>query len=454
MSQKWNSGRKGKKKKCSRGQDCPYKHEYQHGLEFFHDCDDQDDETACKFVAFSGKGNVASTKSSVIPGTSKASSRPSTRRMKRKHDQKSQPINLSSASSQVSAASTLTRTKHSIQNGTYTKNEPLEDSSDVNKKPKITKTNSVSSSKPRKNQNQNEKLSIVDLVDCESPRVRKSCNNVQVLDIDDTSETFSLRNKVQIIDVDGGVKVEQKVKRNTPQSVVDLCFDASGDDESIIEITEKPKKRQGNTRKSKTKKSDETKSGSSNPLDGIVSQIITSQSNIHDHMQQLENRQLSMAIAESNREIKQDQDSEYYESLRKDQEKEREQKRIEEQQTFLVQQAKTVEQKKRSFEQKTLEENQNKILPEPTNDSALTATIAFRLPRSCDKPRLVRRFTRSSSVNQLFFYLRSCTDLLKIKRWKLFQVVGGEEISCDSGKTLEELGLCPRALIFVKDEDC
>ena len=53
--------RKRKRKLCERGADCPYKHEYQHGLEFSHDDDDNDGGSgggggSSSFTPFGGSG--------------------------------------------------------------------------------------------------------------------------------------------------------------------------------------------------------------------------------------------------------------------------------------------------------------------------------------------------------------------------------------------------------------
>ena len=56
----WGGSRGGRKKeRCSAGRNCRFKHEYQHGLEFFHS-DDEGPDTAEKrprtFVPFGGTG--------------------------------------------------------------------------------------------------------------------------------------------------------------------------------------------------------------------------------------------------------------------------------------------------------------------------------------------------------------------------------------------------------------
>lgn len=79
--------------------------------------------------------------------------------------------------------------------------------------------------------------------------------------------------------------------------------------------------------------------------------------------------------------------------------------------------------------------------------------VAFRLPAGCGKSRVVRRFSPTASVSQLYYYLRTCDEMDNIKRWVLCTQAGMEEVKEDDERFLETLGLAPRGLIIVKDLD-
>ena len=59
MSQPSSSRQRRGKKECERGKNCPYKHEYQHELEFYHTEEENDQKNGVgKFIPFQSKGNA------------------------------------------------------------------------------------------------------------------------------------------------------------------------------------------------------------------------------------------------------------------------------------------------------------------------------------------------------------------------------------------------------------
>jgi len=467
MSQKRNSGGRGKKKKCNRGQNCPYKNEYQHSLEFYHDGDNDDNNGETCFIPFSGKGNVATANSSTSARFRNINStwtQSSTHRIKRKNVQRSQQINSSHNSSQISNGASLHRNKRSNTRDSRQIEIP---SNDVNSNTlRFTKANSIKTTLGRKNQNKN--YPYINLVDCESDTTNGLSKSASFVDINCASRKIRSKRKVDVVDVEGEIVEKGKIIKTKPSIVVDLCCDDSENDEIIIDsnssrkasiaasakVTENKANAEAKVNYEPTSHERGTIRNNDAKNELLCGSAISSSTLTSHQIQQLEMRQLSLAIAESNRQIKDTQDSEYYESLIKDREKELQKKRKREKQEFLAQQKQKCDKERILLKQRKLIENQRMLLPEPSNESPIVTTIAFRLPSTCKQTRLVRKFARTSSANQLFFFLTNVSDLSKIKRWKLFQVVGGEEISYDSGKTLEDFGLCPRALVIVRDEDC
>ena len=100
-------------------------------------------------------------------------------------------------------------------------------------------------------------------------------------------------------------------------------------------------------------------------------------------------------------------------------------------------------------------DSEPKLKPDGDTDGGAgqIATVAFRLPSSCQaaRGRLERRFRYGSSVGQLFAYLRTRKELDGIT-WSLRSMVGGEIFVENSVQTVEDMGLVPRGVVVVKDE--
>jgi hypothetical protein len=89
------------------------------------------------------------------------------------------------------------------------------------------------------------------------------------------------------------------------------------------------------------------------------------------------------------------------------------------------------------------------LQPEPTDTSF--ATVAFRLPTRCSKNRIERKFRDDAGADQLMAFLHGCEELQDIDKWSLWEVVGGKHIEAD--KLLRDLGLVPRGIVVVRDDD-
>lgn len=169
-----------------------------------------------------------------------------------------------------------------------------------------------------------------------------------------------------------------------------------------------------------------------------------------------EQRQLARAMAASNRDVVSDQDAEYYESLRKDQAKDRakreEAERIREEEDLrrvIEESTRLAEKERELLTVGEVLDHQKRLVPEPP-EGPNTATIAFRMPSECSIPRLVRRFPVSACADQLISFLKTREELTAIPKWSLRNVVGGTEILPTT--TLQDLGLAPRGMVVVRNE--
>jgi hypothetical protein len=186
-----------------------------------------------------------------------------------------------------------------------------------------------------------------------------------------------------------------------------------------------------------------------------------------NHLQKEDERQMSHAVAQSNRVVTHAQDAEYHESLRRDQEKERqlkdekEETRVIEESTRLQQEKDEREKDEKADQAEREEEERHQrqeqatqaLEEEPPTSDTTAVTVAFKLPRRCAPQRLIRRFSSKATAEQLHLYLQSRSDdeLKGIDKWQLRQVVGHTEIPTHSTSSLNELGLVPRGLLVVKE---
>lgn len=135
------------------------------------------------------------------------------------------------------------------------------------------------------------------------------------------------------------------------------------------------------------------------------------------------------------RDLRSKQDKEYEESLLKDKAKESEKIKREERIKIAMQ----------------------KLQAEPNISDPGTATIAFKCPRNCVKSRLLRRFQKTAKVSQLFYFLSTIRELDYIQKKQLKLWFSGEcvdlTLSDDGNKSLEEIGLFPRGMVIVVDEN-
>ena len=178
-----------------------------------------------------------------------------------------------------------------------------------------------------------------------------------------------------------------------------------------------------------------------------------------------ERRQIAQAVAASNRDILEQQDREYYEALVADREKVDRRQRKDRERLEKEDALKAEEEKERKRRDRMRDEAARALEPEPDSEPKLKpdgdtdggagqiATVAFRLPSSCQaaRGRLERRFRYGSSVGQLFAYLRTRKELDGIT-WSLRSMVGGEIFVENSVQTVEDMGLVPRGVVVVKDE--
>lgn len=472
MSHKKSSGKRGKKK-CDRGNDCPYKHEYQHQLEFYHEGDNNDFvKTANKekpFIPFAGKGNVASKSSNSNLLANSLSSSSSSSYSRRVGGQKN-----SVRSQRLSILQKNDPTLHKCT-APFTNKNSSTASKPINTL-HFTKVNSGDKRNRHKLQSRKQietqtEIGYVDLVDCDSPSEKKLIEPLSHINDVDIAVNRNVENNEKIKKT-----TKRKIQSTTALPIVDLCGDDTDDDDDSIVFIEAPTKRKkpkiydaSNIDSSQNFQSIENVISDSLisshnwenfipnhpkisiPLENFYSNGVsgTDDSSIHPWEQE----QISKAIIESNREVKISQDEEYYESLRLDQEKERKRKQKEMEQRALIEIKQKREEEEELAKQNRVLDNKTNLLPEPPETTSQVVTIAFRLPTKCPKPRLVRRFLKTSSVDQMFFFLNSSEEMLTVPRWKLFPIVGGVEISQGGENLIQDLGLGPRGLVIVRDEN-
>ena len=258
-------------------------------------------------------------------------------------------------------------------------------------------------------------------------------------------------------------KPRPSTKSQSAKHVVDLC-----ESDSEVEIVEESSKRPKPHKRAERQKIGGraaaakrmnglkvTKSSSdSSTIIGKIQEthVFEPTENISRRSVEVEDqRQLSRALAESNRAVLREQDSEYEESLRQDEIKEREKREEDELQTAIEASERLHKEETQRIEEMKLQTAIQQLEMEPPEGSADVATIAFKLPSRCQKSRITRRFSANARCEQMIFFLSSCHDLDNVENWKLVEVVGGEEVPLN--RTLEELSLTPRGLLIVKDLD-
>ena len=496
MSQPSKGSQRRGKKKCDRGKNCPYKDEYQHKLEFYHTEEDNDQSRDIdRFIPFQGKGNAISkvNKKNSIEGYCSNSSN---------------SFNIN----QINKNKTILRNQRVKVFTTKNSTIKHKNNSSIQSMPNNTiqfkkvnsrkKSSQLTSSRSHVKKVEN---TIIDLIDDDDEIYVKKTTTSQ------TSQTTKKKDggvKTHI-----GIqsqKINQQVKTNRNQQnvkggsqVVDLCCDNSDDDDDIVLVKKNDARNMSSLHRKRTLDQDfrqpmnpkkmhkkrkdndmiteimkhrqpinqkfqstlrsrnirSSRNSMNNTREMMNSLTHTHNSNaypifdISNSVAQMEQKEISKAIIESNRQLKEEQDNEYYESLIKDEAKERKQKQIEldEKQHLEEKIKKTKDDQIAKQYRKQM--NNKQLSSEPPENTPNTVLLAFRLPRICKTTRVSRRFHVTSKVDQIFFFLNGHEEMSTVKRWKLFKVFGGQEISKFCNETLKNLGLSSKEVLVVRDED-
>jgi len=157
---------------------------------------------------------------------------------------------------------------------------------------------------------------------------------------------------------------------------------------------------------------------------------------------------------EQSRIIRQEQESAYEESLRKDRERERKEKLERERKQREEELAK---QKQLEYERKVEEKKLYKqkladsLPPEPNDDECETAQLSIRFP---DGSRVIRSFRADDKLQVVYNFVESKDlDPLDILSEIVLVNTFPRKEYLDKEKTLEELGLCPNASLIVEEKD-
>mmetsp|Transcript_36540 Transcript_36540/g.53614 ORF Transcript_36540/g.53614 Transcript_36540/m.53614 type:complete len:416 (-) Transcript_36540:278-1525(-) len=384
----------GNRRKCTRGIDCPFQHEHQHNLEFYHEGDgianteegeNKSTSSCSSFEAFSGNGNVVR-KTSTTTSTSSSLDGRNVKESRR-----------------IVAEEAASRRIRDTQSSTTTRTHP-----DV-----IT-------------------------IDCGEDHEEEE-------QIDMGQNILMEGNSKEPIDLVSPVSTRRS--SHASSHVVDLCDD---DDE--------PAKPFFGGRKRRANQSD----SSSGPVykqrqrisDGFSEHEQAHPILSHHHdLEEEERRQLSKALALSNHDVIKEQDAEYYESLRRDQEKDQIKKDKQTMERIMEESIKSQELEEQKRMEYKKQDSLNQLDAEPSISDDGVVTIAFKLPRSLG--RITRRFAPNAKSDQMHFFLIQRAELADVGEWRLCNVVGGKEIVLGGDqKTLEELGLAPRGLVIVREVDC
>ena len=90
---------------------------------------------------------------------------------------------------------------------------------------------------------------------------------------------------------------------------------------------------------------------------------------------------------------------------------------------------------------------------EPTADEPNACQIVFRLPGSGE--RVQRRFHKDQTVSVMYLFIDSISDQIQFEnsnKYVIMQSMPRKEYR-DKEKTFGEVGLFPRAMLQVKEED-
>mmetsp|Transcript_17886 Transcript_17886/g.15796 ORF Transcript_17886/g.15796 Transcript_17886/m.15796 type:complete len:238 (-) Transcript_17886:2-715(-) len=143
--------------------------------------------------------------------------------------------------------------------------------------------------------------------------------------------------------------------------------------------------------------------------------------------------------------LKEKQKLEYEEAIKKDLEKREEEFK------------KAEEEKEKEFEQQKeqeaikvqIEESKNKLDGEPDDDNSDVTTIQIRL---ADGNSVTRKFLKTSSIEQLYLYIRSLGEDAGFEEITAdFELFQQSNKYTDFTKTIEEEGLFPRAKVYVRE---
>lgn len=388
-----------KKRLCDRGADCPYRDEYQHQLEFYHD--DEESSPSNKNNKKSKPGNHLKS----FTGNGKTVGR-------NKFDVHGRVANPYKRNQKFNRDDAAMAAEARMLNSTNANDDEKKQESHGQKR----KANEAKLSS-----NNQRKLVLDEVVDLASSPLDDSkmySNDDVVLVEEHEEESKKKRSKRKVVEAD----------------VVDLC-DSDCDDHSVIDIDTSLSSHSGND------------VVAANPTFGYVEAGFSD----HQRLLQYEEDQLAKAIAESKRDATiHQQNVEYEESLANDKIKEFEKKQAIEMKRAQEEREKTEEEEKKSQEEMKRNAAFLKLQPEPVNCED-AATIAFRLPSKCICSRITRKFERTAKAEQLILYLQSCDELCGITNWSLHEVVGQRDIL--PSQTLLNLNLVPRGVVVVKDLD-
>jgi hypothetical protein len=173
-----------------------------------------------------------------------------------------------------------------------------------------------------------------------------------------------------------------------------------------------------------------------------------------------EDAALRHAINASNNEVKDGQDHEFHESLFADAEKAREKRRLEEEEReqaalndVLAESMSSAKEEENARKGARRHSAESRLGVEPEKGTSNCVSICFRLPGL--GKRVERRFLESDSLVSIFDFLASREELCGVS-WEVHQAQPAKSFSSieePQHVTLKELGLCPRALLLVRDAD-
>lgn len=156
-------------------------------------------------------------------------------------------------------------------------------------------------------------------------------------------------------------------------------------------------------------------------------------------------RQPGYSFDPTNMTLKDQQRLEYEEARIRDMKKLKDAKLKEQQE---AQQRKNELEKKEEISVK-IEESKHMLSPEPEEGDPNATTIQIRLP---DGNAVTRRFLKSAYVNELYLYIRSLGEDAGLEEiTDEFELMQQNKKYTEQDKTLEEVGLFPRAKIYCRE---